>query len=153
MPRFNFVYRHTNHIFCEVPTVKLCMEIYWTRYRTSQEALNSTLTIITESIERATWLTPTDRDMMRGWISEDAELQADISLIKQAALLADEDITHFFSVFMEFKRFWRDDLHGEYKEFMEGNSCLVECANKVGSRYFLVSVPLLPATIIYVFFR
>ena len=69
--------------------------------------------------------------MMRGWTSEDEELQADIKLIKQAALQAEEDITHFFSVFMEFKRFWRDDLHGEYKEFMEGNSCLIQCANKV----------------------
>ena len=68
---------------------------------------------------------------MRGWISEDTELQRDISLIHQAALLAEEDITRFFSVFMEFKRFWRDDLHGQYKEFMENNTCLVECSNKV----------------------
>lgn len=96
-----------------------------------QEALDSTLSIITESIEKATWLTEDDREMMRGWISEDSQLQEDITMIKQAALSAEEDITHFFSVFMEFKRFWRDDLHGEYKQFMEGNSCLVECAKKV----------------------
>ena len=78
--------------------------------------------------------------MMRGWISEDEQLQTDISLIKQAALLAEEDITHFFSVFMEFKRFWRDDLHGEYKEFMEGNSNLVHCADKVSHLPLSVSV-------------
>ena len=71
---------------------------------------------------------------MRCWISEDKELQGNISLIKQAALLAEEEIGEFFSVFMEFKRFWRDDLHGEYKRFMEGNSCLIECANKVRLR-------------------
>lgn len=103
-----------------------------------QEALNSTLSIITESIERATWLTPSDREMMRSWISSDEELQRDISQIEQAALLAEEEVTKFFSVFMEFRRFWRDDLHGQYKEFMENNTCLVECAKRVGLRRGIV---------------
>ena len=95
--------------------------------------MNTTLSVITGSIEHATWLTPSDRDMMAGWILADKQLQLDISVIQGAALGIHNDITEFFSVFMDFKRFWRDDLHAEYKDFMETFTDLEECTEKVGT--------------------
>ena len=86
---------------------------------------------MTESVERATWLTPHDRDMMRSWLTEDVVLQSNISLIQGAALNVEQDISTFFSVFMGFKGFWREDLHAEYRDFMETNSCIEDCSRKV----------------------
>ena len=138
----SFYYKYS--AFCKA---KLCF--YWIidklfRFQlllkpllTSQEALNLALGTMTDSIEGATWLTPADRSLMRGWIAEDAALQEDIGLVRSAALNLDKQISVFFSGFLEFSRFWRDDLHVGYREFMEKNSDLDECALRVSN--FLLS--------------
>ena len=47
-----------------------------------QESLDTILTLIVGSTERATWLSEEDREVMRGWIAEETELQHNIAQVK-----------------------------------------------------------------------